>query len=250
MPENPIELTTGAHPSFSVIWLHGLGADGSDFVPVMAELGLPKVPAGRFVFPHAPYVPVTCNGGYEMRAWYDIVSLEPDSRTVDVKGLLASRETLCQLIEREIQRGIPASRIFIAGFSQGGAVAYVTALTHPIRLGGVIALSTYIPAPDLLTSEATQANCDIPIFAAHGTHDDIVSIELGLKARSFLESSGYHPDWHTYPMTHSVCLDEIRHVGAWLIRLLDSSAQFHNRHDPNCASDDRSGQKDETSKKL
>lgn len=222
MAEKPIELTTGAEPSFSVIWLHGLGADGSDFVPVIGELGLPDVPVGRFVFPHAPYMPVTCNGGYQMRAWYDIMSLEPDSREVDVTGLLVSRETVRQLIELEIQRGIPAHRVFVAGFSQGGAVAYMTALTHPMRLGGVIALSTYIPVPGLLTSEATNANRGIPIFAAHGIHDDIVSIELGLKARDFLESNGYHPDWYTYPMTHSVSIEEIRHIGAWFIRLVGS----------------------------
>lgn len=222
MAEKPIELTTGAEPSFSVIWLHGLGADGSDFVPVIGELGLPDVVVGRFVFPHAPYMPVTCNGGYEMRAWYDIVSLEPHSREVDVRGLLASRETVRQLIEREIQRGIPAHRVFVAGFSQGGAVAYMAALTHPVRLGGLIALSTYIPEPESLASELTRANRDIPVFAAHGIHDDVVSIELGLKAKDFLENNGYQPDWHTYPMTHSVCVEEIRQVGAWLIQSMGS----------------------------
>jgi len=219
--DEPIELTTGADPDFSIIWLHGLGADGSDFVPIVPELGLPEASAGRFIFPHAPFMPVTCNGGYEMRAWYDIVSLEPSNRRVDVDGLLASREAVCQLIEKEHQRGIPASRVFIAGFSQGGAVAYMTALTFPVRLGGVIALSTYIPAPELLAAEISDANRDIPVFAAHGIHDDVVSIDLGLKARDFLESNGNHAEWHTYAMTHSVCIEEIRHIGAWLIPLLD-----------------------------
>ena len=222
MSEKHIELTTGADPNFTVIWLHGLGADGSDFVPVVGALELPKELAGRFVFPHAPYMPVTCNGGFEMRAWYDIVSIAPDNREVDVKGVLASRETVRQFIELETQRGIPASRVFIAGFSQGGAVAYLSALTHSVPLGGVIALSTYIPAPELLARESTKANRDIPIFAAHGDHDDVVSVELGLKAKHFLENNGYHPDWYTYPMTHSVCIQEIRHVGAWLIRILGS----------------------------
>lgn len=216
MSDAPIELATGERATFSVIWLHGLGADGTDFVPVVPELGLPAVPAGRFIFPHAPHMPVTCNGGYVMRAWYDIVSLEPTNRQVDLAGLLASCETLRQLIAREVERGIPARRIFIAGFSQGGAVAYTTALGYPEPLGGVIALSTYLPAPQALGNVAAGANGKTPIFAAHGTEDEVVSIQLGLAARDFLLGQGCSLDWQTYPMSHSVCLEEIRDIGRWL----------------------------------
>lgn len=139
----PIEIETAANPEFAVIWLHGLGADGSDFVPVVPELGLPAAPAVRFIFPHAPHMPVTCNGGYVMRAWYDIISLDSNARRIDEAGIIASREAIRGLIEFEKSRGIPVDRIFIAGFSQGGAVAYTTALTHPEKLAGVIALSTF-----------------------------------------------------------------------------------------------------------
>jgi phospholipase/carboxylesterase len=221
----PIELTTGADPRFSVIWLHGLGADGSDFVPVVPELGLLPSLAGRFIFPHAPYMPVTCNGGYEMRAWYDIISLDPGNRRVDVAGLLASRDAVRRLIAREVERGIASNRIFVAGFSQGGAVAYTTALTHPEPLAGVIALSTYLPAPQLIADEATDANRSIPIFAAHGTEDDVVSIELGRQAEEFLLAQGYQPEWHSYAMPHSVCIDEVGDVGRWLGQRLQ-----HNPH--------------------
>ncbi|AXS80319.1 alpha/beta hydrolase [Dechloromonas sp. HYN0024] len=212
----PLEVETGASPEYAVIWLHGLGADGSDFVPVVPELGLADKPAVRFIFPHAPYMPVTCNGGYVMRAWYDIISLESTSRRIDEGGIIASRDTVCRLIEREKKRGIPAAHIFLAGFSQGGAVAYTTALTHPEKLAGLIALSTYIPSPDLLTEDTAAANREIPIFAAHGTADDVVSPNLGLAARNLLNKRGYAIDWHDYPMPHSVCLEEVWAIGAWL----------------------------------
>lgn len=211
-----IEIETGDNPRHAVIWLHGLGADGSDFVPVVPELGLNDLPGIRFVFPHAPSIPVTCNGGYVMPAWYDIISLEPDSRRVDEAGILHSREALRALIARENQRGIPAERIFLAGFSQGGAVAYTTALTHPEKLAGLIALSTYLPTPQIVNAEASAANRDLPIFAAHGTADDIVSPVLGLAARDFLIRNGYRPEWHEYPMPHSVCIEEIVDIGRWL----------------------------------
>lgn len=211
-----IELETAAMPRFSVIWLHGLGADGSDFEPVVPELGLARDPGVRFVFPHAPQMPVTCNGGYVMPAWYDIVSLDSSSRTVDAAGIIASRQAIRRLIERENQRGVPCSRVFLAGFSQGGAVAYTTALTHPETLAGVIALSTYIPNPQLLEDEATVANEAVPIFAAHGSEDDVVSPELGIRARDFLMRHGHQVEWHEYPMPHSVCLEEIHEIGRWL----------------------------------
>jgi len=212
----PLEVETAANPEYAVIWLHGLGADGSDFVPVVPELGLAESPAVRFIFPHAPYMPVTCNGGYVMRAWYDIISLDSTSRRIDEAGIIASREAVRRLIERENGRGIPVDRIFLAGFSQGGAVAYTTALTHPEKLAGVIALSTYIPSLALLTEDLAEANRDIPIFAAHGTADDVVSPTLGLAARNLLTERGYAIEWHEYPMPHSVCLEEVWAIGRWL----------------------------------
>ena len=212
----PIEIETSANPEFAVIWMHGLGADGSDFVPVVPELGLGDSPGVRFVFPHAPEIPVTCNGGYVMRAWYDIISLEPASRQVDEAGILQSRQMIRALIARENQRGIPNRRIFLAGFSQGGAIAYTTALTYPEPLAGVIALSTYIPSQRLLAEEATEANRETPIFAAHGTEDEVVALELGMQAREFLRQRGYKLEWHEYPMPHSICLEEIELIGGWL----------------------------------
>lgn len=227
--ENPIELSTGATPDFALIWLHGLGADGSDFVPIVAELRLPANLSGRFIFPHAPYQPVTCNGGYEMRAWYDILSLAPDERRIDVAGLQDSVAGIHRLIAREVERGIPARRIVVAGFSQGGAVAYTAALTYPEALAGVIALSTYLPAPELigetLTGErASAANAPLPIFAAHGDEDDVVTPALGLRARDFLRQRGYRPEWHTYPMAHEVCAAEIADIGRWLGQQLGTPA--------------------------
>ena len=213
-----IENETSPNPRFSVIWLHGLGADGSDFEPVVPELGLDESVGVRFIFPHAPMIPVTCNGGYVMRSWYDIISLDTDSRQIDDAGIVASREAIRRLIEREVARGVPAARIFIAGFSQGGAVAYATALTHPERLGGVIALSTYIPNPDWLGAEASAANASTPIFAAHGSEDDVVAPVLGIRARDFLRQRGYAIEWHDYAMPHSVCLEEVEEIGRWLRR--------------------------------
>lgn len=209
-----IELETADDPQFSVIWMHGLGADGSDFVPVVPELGLDGY-AVRFIFPHAPMIPVTCNGGYVMRAWYDIVSLDVNSRKIDDAGIVASRQAIRGLIARENQRGIPSHRIFMAGFSQGGAVAYATALTHPEKLAGIIALSTYIPNPGL-AAEFTEANKATPIFAAHGTDDDVVSFQLGVAARNLLIQYGYTLEWQDYPMPHSVCIEEIEAIGRWL----------------------------------
>jgi len=211
-----IELEHGANPQYAVIWLHGLGADGSDFVPVVPELGLAGAPGIRFIFPHAPAIPVTCNGGYVMPAWYDIISLEPTSRRIDEAGIVQSRTAIRRLIAREIRRGMPCERIFLAGFSQGGAVAYTTALTHPEPLAGLIALSTYLPSAELVEREATDANRAIPIFAAHGSHDDVVSPELGRRARDFLRQAGHAVAWQEYPMPHTVCLEEIEAIGAWL----------------------------------
>ena len=211
-----IEVETRPNPSFAVIWLHGLGADGSDFEPVVPELGLDAATGVRFIFPHAPEIPVTCNGGYVMPAWYDIISLESTRREVDESGIVHSRSAIRRLIARENGRGIPSERIFLAGFSQGGAIAYTTALTHPEKLAGVIALSTYIPSVDLLNTEMDAVNQDIPVFAGHGTQDDVVSIQLGLAARDFLQARNFKVDWHDYPMPHSVCLEEVHDIGRWL----------------------------------
>ena len=219
-----IEVETSATPRFSVIWLHGLGADGSDFEAVVPELGLDGCHGVRFIFPHAPHMPVTCNGGYVMRAWYDIISLDSANRSVDQSGIIRSRDAIRRLMARENQRGVPCSRMFLAGFSQGGAVAYTTALTHPEPLAGLVALSTHIPTPQLLEAEATVANKALPVFAAHGSEDDVVSPELGIRARDFLTRHGYRVGWHEYPMPHSVCLEEIRAIGRWLRDRLPAAA--------------------------
>lgn len=215
-----IEIETSTQPTVAVIWLHGLGADGSDFEPIVSELGLPASPGIRFVFPNAPHRPVTCNGGYVMRAWYDIISLAPDSREIDEAGLLASRDIVRAVIAREEDRGIPSQRIFLAGFSQGGAVAYLSALTHPAPLAGVIALSTYMPSPHLITSDLSEANRQIPLFVAHGTDDDVVSLGLGQQAFRFVQSLGFNPEWHSYDMPHAVCEEEIADIGDWLSKRL------------------------------
>ena len=219
-----IVVDTGPNPAWAVIWLHGLGADGTDFESVVPELGLPETPAVRFIFPHAPYQPVTCNGGYVMRAWYDIISLARDSREIDEAGLIASRQRVRSLIASEESRGIPAQRIILAGFSQGGAVAYLTGLTHPERLGGIVALSTYIPSPRLLRAELVAEQLEVPVFAAHGDEDDVVAPELGEAARDLLRQLGAAPEWRSYPMPHSVCLEEIRDLGLWLSLRLKNTA--------------------------
>ena len=211
-----LEVETAPDPSVAVIWLHGLGADGSDFEPIVPELALAPAPALRFVFPNAPLQPVTCNGGYVMPAWYDIIALGGESREIDEAGLLASRDIVRALIAREAERGIPSERIFLAGFSQGGAVAYLSALTHPEPLAGVIALSTYIPSAALITRELSAANHDIPLFVAHGTQDDVVPLTMGQQALELLRGFGLAPQWNTYPMPHSVCPQEIADIGAWL----------------------------------
>lgn len=210
------EMETSPTPEYAVIWLHGLGADGYDFEAVVPELGLADTAGVRFVFPHAPAMPVTCNGGIVMPAWYDIVSLAPDNRRIDEAGLLGARELLRALIARENRRGIASARIFLAGFSQGGAVAITTALTHPERLAGLIALSTYLPLPQRVADEATAANRELPVFAAHGSEDDVVAPALGRAARDFLSKSGWPVEWQEYPMPHAVCIEEIDALGVWL----------------------------------
>lgn len=219
-----IEVETGPNPTHAVIWLHGLGADAHDFEPVVPELGLPPDAAVRFVFPNAPQRPVTCNGGMVMRAWYDIISLQPHSRQIDEAGLRDSRAIVRQLITHQATRGIASARVFLAGFSQGGAVAYLAGLTHPEPLAGIIALSTYIPTAELLMSEFSNANRNIDIFAAHGSGDEVVSIELGRQALALVRQLGLHPEWRSYDMGHSVCMEEIAHIGAWLTQRITAAA--------------------------
>ncbi|WP_454766223.1 alpha/beta hydrolase [Cupriavidus campinensis] len=220
-----IEIETAPNPTHSVIWMHGLGADGSDFVPVVPELGLPGTLAVRFIFPHAPSIPVTCNAGYVMPAWYDIYALDEAGRRADEAGIRASREAIRALIARENARGVTSDRIVLAGFSQGGAIAYTTALTHPEALAGVVALSTYMPSTGLIAGEATPANAATPVFAAHGTDDDVVPLALGTRARDFLIARGQPVAWHTYRMPHSVCLEEIADIGGWLRERIEGDVQ-------------------------
>ena len=203
----------------SVIWLHGLGADGHDFAPIVAELALPETLAVRFVLPHAPQRPVTINNGYVMPAWYDIRGTD-FTATEDAEGIERTRRHIEALIARERQRGVSAERIVLAGFSQGGAIALHTGLRHPERLAGILALSTYLPLADRLPHERHPANADTPIFMAHGRHDPIVPLPLADASRQRLEALGYAIEWHTYPMEHSVCPDEIADIRAWLLRIL------------------------------
>ena len=214
-----LEVETAPSPRAAVIWMHGLGADGYDFVDVPPALRLPESLAVRFVFPHAPMRPVTINGGMVMRAWYDI---RPDAgaRREDEPGLRQSQRQVEALIAREKARGVPAARIVLAGFSQGGAMALQTGLRHPERLAGIMALSCYLPLADRVAAEASAANRDVPIFLAHGTHDPLIPLTRARRARESLTGLGYAVEWHEYPMPHSVCDAEIRDIGAWLARIL------------------------------
>jgi phospholipase/carboxylesterase len=214
-----IELETAPGPSASVIWLHGLGADGNDFVPIVPELGLPPAPAVRFLFPHAPVRAVTINNGMRMRAWYDIAAADLNNRA-DITGVRQSQGEIEALIAREKARGVPAARIILAGFSQGGAIALYAGLRHAERLAGILALSTYLVQADKLPAEAAAANRDVPIFMAHGTLDQVVRFEWALASRRALEANGNPVEWHQYPIEHSLCLEEVRAIGAWLGKVL------------------------------
>jgi phospholipase/carboxylesterase len=215
-----VEVTTGDEPRGSVIWLHGLGADGHDFEPIVPELRLPADLPLRFVFPHAPVRPVTINGGVAMRAWYDIISLDRQG-PVDAEGIVASSNILNGLIDTERQRGIDASRIVVAGFSQGGAIALHTALRYPEKLAGLMALSTYLPLPERFADEVLGATegCDktLPIFMGHGSFDPMLPMALGKDSAALLERSGFGVEWHEYPMAHAVCAEEIVDIRRWLL---------------------------------
>lgn len=210
-----VENETAAHPTYSVIWLHGLGADGNDFAPIVPQLVAPQWPALRFVFPHAPVRPVTVNGGMPMRAWYDIYGFDLVARQ-DETGIRQSIAQVEALIAREQERGIPSERILLAGFSQGGAIALAAGLRHRQKLAGIIALSTYLPMADTLAGERSAANDAVPIFWGHGTLDPVVILQRGLDSRAVLEALGYKVAWHTYPMPHSVCPEEIVDLRRWI----------------------------------
>lgn len=214
-----IELATDEKPEASVIWMHGLGADGNDFVPIVRELDLSGCPGIRFIFPHAETMPVTINGGYVMRAWYDILGMDLVRRE-DEPGLRRSEARIAQLIDREVGRGIPASRIVLAGFSQGCAMTLQTGLRYPQTLAGLLCLSGYLPLADTLIAERHPSNQQTPIFLAHGRGDAVVTIDRAHASRERLTALGYAVEWYDYPMQHSVCEEEIEDISKWLQRVL------------------------------
>jgi phospholipase/carboxylesterase len=209
-----VEIATGAAPRLAIIWLHGLGADGHDFEPIVPEFELPF--AARFVFPHAPVRPIAVNGGAAMRGWYDIFGWGHNVRQDDA-GIRDSAAAVTRLIDREIDRGIPAERIVLAGFSQGGAIALHLGLREPRRLAGILALSTYLPLAETLVAEKSVANAAVPVFMAHGTADPILPLAMAELSRRELEAAGYAVDWHVYSMPHSVCMPEIADISTWLV---------------------------------
>jgi len=213
-----LEIQTAPSPDAAVIWLHGLGADGYDFEPVVPELRLPAQMRVRFVFPHAPVRPVTLNMGMPMRAWYDILQLGGGAE--DAAGIRASQALVEGLVARELSRNVPARRVVLAGFSQGGAIALQTGLRHPQRLAGILALSTYLPLARTLAAERSAANRDLPVLMAHGTLDPMIPIARARESRAALEALGYAVQWQEYAMPHSVCGEEIADIAAWLVKLL------------------------------
>lgn len=224
LPET-VEIETGERPESSVIWLHGLGADGHDFEPIVPELKLGA--ALRFVFPHAPMRPVTINGGMTMRAWYDILSLDRDGPQ-DETGIRASAALLEGLIRREQERGIDSGRIVVAGFSQGGAIALHTGLSFPEQLAGVMALSTYLPLATSFQADVLdrrgRAPGDLPVFMAHGSFDPVLPLQLGQLSCEALRDAGFDVEWHEYPMAHAVCPEEIAAIRRWLLAALSENA--------------------------
>jgi phospholipase/carboxylesterase len=214
-----VELATGADPAGTVIWLHGLGADGWDFVPLVRELPLPASLALRFIFPHAPSQPVTLNNGAVMPAWYDI-AMTDIARRPDERGIRASQAMVEAFIAREKSRGIAAARIVLAGFSQGGAIALQAGLRHAERLGGIMALSTYLTLEESLAAEGSSANRATPVFMAHGTQDPVVPLSLAESSAAALRAHGYAVEWHTYPMPHSVSTEEVQSIAQFLKRVM------------------------------
>jgi phospholipase/carboxylesterase len=215
MPLPTVEIETAPDPKHAVIWLHGLGADGHDFEPIVPELVDRAWPALRFVFPHAPVRPVTINGGMPMRAWYDITGMEIAQKQ-DEAGMRASIAQLDELIAREVARGVASENIVLAGFSQGGAIVLAGGVRHAAKLGGIVALSTYLPMAEKTDAELAPANRALPIFMGHGTVDPIVPLRLGEMSRDYLQRLGYAVNWHSYPMAHQVCTEEIADLRRWL----------------------------------
>jgi phospholipase/carboxylesterase len=214
-----IQVETNDNPEIAIIWMHGLGADGNDFVPMVRELDLAGLPGIRFIFPHAKTMPVTINNGYVMRSWYDISGLEL-TRREDENGLRASQQDVEAFIAREKARGIPASRIVLAGFSQGCAMAIQTGLRQPEKLAGLLCLSGYVPLSAKLATERTEAGKSTPIFMAHGRYDNVVPFNRAEASRDLLVSLGYALEWHEYAMQHSLCLEEVQDISAWLKKVL------------------------------
>ena len=214
-----IEIETGRKPTGAVLWLHGLGADGHDFAPIVPQLVGPDERPLRFVFPHAPVRPVTINGGMAMRAWYDILGFDRGIPQ-DTGGIRASDAQVAELIRRENVRGIATNRIVLGGFSQGGAISLFSGPRYPEKLAGIMGLSCYLLLEDLLPAERTPVNYRTPIFLAHGTQDPIVDVRRGAEARQLLEAGGYPVEWHAYPMPHSVCPQEVEDIAAWLRKVL------------------------------
>lgn len=217
MPDHPaaLEHATGEHPRWSVVWLHGLGADGGDFLPIVPELLRPDWPAIRFVFPHAPVRPVTINGGAAMRAWYDIRDLDLSHRA-DAQGVDESVAAVDALVAREAERGVPPSRVLLAGFSQGGAITLAAGIRRGEPLAGLIALSTYLPLGTATLQPLTDAARAQPVFMAHGLHDPVVPYTGGKRSRDALRDAGFQVDWHAWPMAHQVCAEEIGALSAWM----------------------------------
>ncbi|MDD9893799.1 MAG: dienelactone hydrolase family protein [Gammaproteobacteria bacterium] len=218
-PLNPVVLDAPGKHTATVIWMHGLGADGNDFVPVVPMLGLPADHGIKFIFPNAPQRPVTINGGMVMPAWYDILGLDFGSRQ-DEEGIRGSQTEIEKLIAAAKAEGIPADRIVIAGFSQGGVIALQTSLRHEEKLAGVLALSTYLALHEKLEDEANAANQNTPIFMAHGNYDPVIPFRYAEQSRDRLKQAGYEVEWHSYPMEHQVALEEINDIGNWLKKQL------------------------------
>lgn len=214
-PLDAIEIITADNPVGTILWMHGLGADGHDFAGVIPDLKLPKTLALRFIFPHAPVQPITINGGYPMRAWFDVHGLDRHAKQ-DEAGIQKSHAIIEQFIQQEIERGIPPEKIILAGFSQGGMMALYTGLRYEKSLGGLLALSSFLPLAEQLPQEASVANQSIPIFMAHGTADPILDISLAEMSLNILQQNHYQIEWHAYPMAHQVCTEELIAIGRWI----------------------------------
>ncbi len=214
-----VSVNPSSEPKATVIWLHGLGADGHDFEPIVPELKLPPELGVKFIFPHAPVMPVTINGGYEMRAWYDIRDADLANRE-DKEGVRQSSELVKKIIDSEIESGVPSDKIVLAGFSQGGAIALHLATRFDQKLAGIVALSTYLTMPDALADEKENANIDTPVFMAHGSQDPVVPMQRGQYSAKVLDDNGFKVSWQDYPMAHAVCLEEIQALGQFLNKVL------------------------------